>query len=282
MTRPIADLLADSIADWDLSPPEEVARTPRAVIYRTTLPDGRPAALKLALPLEGDDESLAPAWLRWHDGEGVVRVYADAPDRLLLEWFDGPLLSSLCDAGRDDEATHVIADCVAALAAKDKPHTGDLMPFEHYARTLLTLDLGKLPQAHRDAVAQAKELCGQMIDSAVTIRPLHGDLHHENIAMGDRGWLVFDPKCVLGDPHFELANSFRNPVGRDALVADPDRPRRMVRAYAKRLQLDPARILNWVYVLSAMSVSWNLPRGPLDEAEYAMVHRFRDLARTGP
>ena len=47
---------------------------------------------------------------------------------------------------------------------------------------------------------------------------LHGDLHHENIMHGPRGWLAIDPKGVLGDPGFDAANMFYNPLDRDDLL----------------------------------------------------------------
>ncbi len=279
MSRPVTDLLADSIAEWDLRQPEQVAVTPRAVVYRASLSDGRSAALKLALPIVGDDESRAPGWLRWHDGDGAVKVHNWAPDRLLMEWFDGPLLANLCDTGRDDEATHAIADCVTRLNARNAPYTADLMPFDQHAGALLNLDLGALPPMHRDAMGEAKAMCKILMESAPDRRPLHGDLHHENIGLSERGWLAFDPKGVLGDPHYELANSMRNPFGRVALTHDPDRPARMARIYAVRLGLDQIRMLNWAFVLTAMSVSWELPRGTLPESDYALVHRFREIAK---
>lgn len=51
----------------------------------------------------------------------------------------------------------------------------------------------------------------------------HGDLHHDNIMHGSRGSLAIDPKGVYGDPAFDAANVFYNPLDRDDLCLDAAR-----------------------------------------------------------
>lgn len=41
---------------------------------------------------------------------------------------------------------------------------------------------------------------------------LHGDLYPDNILSSQRGWLVIDPKGVIGEREFELAAFLRNPI----------------------------------------------------------------------
>jgi len=40
---------------------------------------------------------------------------------------------------------------------------------------------------------------------------LHGDLHSDNILSSQRGWLVIDPKGIVGEREFELGAYLRNP-----------------------------------------------------------------------
>lgn len=49
---------------------------------------------------------------------------------------------------------------------------------------------------------------------------LHGDLHHENILLGARGWVVIDPKGLVGDPAFEPSAYLRNPLA--LMQSEPD------------------------------------------------------------
>ena len=75
------------------------------------------------------------------------------------------------------------------------------------------------------------------------VRPLHGDLHHENIMHGPRGWLAIDPKGVLGDPAFDAANWFYNPLNRMDLCLNPERIAFMAESFAGALRQDVPHIL---------------------------------------
>ena len=76
--------------------------------------------------------------------------------------------------------------------------------------------------------------------------PLHGDLHHENILMGPRGWMVIDPKGLVGEAEFEPSALMRNPI--DKLDSEED----LVGLLEKRLEylesgcgFDRNRVLDW-------------------------------------
>lgn len=82
---------------------------------------------------------------------------------------------------------------------------------------------------------------------------LHGDLHPENILLGPQGWVIIDPKGLVGEPCFEAIAWLRNPIGRperiDLLAARLDQlhaefgwsPKRMLDwAIADQLADDPA------------------------------------------
>jgi hypothetical protein len=42
---------------------------------------------------------------------------------------------------------------------------------------------------------------------------LHGDFHHFNILLSERGWLVIDPKGVAGPAEYEVGPLLLNPWG---------------------------------------------------------------------
>lgn len=76
--------------------------------------------------------------------------------------------------------------------------------------------------------------------------PLHGDLHHENILLGPRGWQVIDPKGLVGEAEFEPSALMRNPI--DKLDSEED----LVGLLEKRLEylesgcgFDRNRVLDW-------------------------------------
>ncbi len=42
---------------------------------------------------------------------------------------------------------------------------------------------------------------------------MHGDFHHFNILSSERGWLVIDPKGVIGPAGYEVGPLLINPWG---------------------------------------------------------------------
>jgi len=49
---------------------------------------------------------------------------------------------------------------------------------------------------------------------------LHGDLHHDNILHGPRGWVAIDPKGLSGPASFETSAYLRNPLSLLAKTSD--------------------------------------------------------------
>src|SRR5690606_4449317 len=87
-------------------------------------------------------------------------------------------------------------------------------------------------------------------------QPLHGDLHHENILLGDRGWLAIDPKGLVGDPVFDVANLFLNPRG-NGLSRNEARAAAMAETLAPALGRPVEQILEWAFAYSLLSAAWH-------------------------
>ena len=99
---------------------------------------------------------------------------------------------------------------------------------------------------------------------------LHGDLHHENLLdSGARGWLVIDPKGLIGERSFEYANLFRNPDIDIALA--PGRMSRQVDIVAARAGLDRRRLLTWILAYAGLGAAWSLSSG--DDPAPGLAHR---------
>jgi streptomycin 6-kinase len=87
--------------------------------------------------------------------------------------------------------------------------------------------------------------------------PLHGDLHHDNIRTGARGFLAFDAKGLIGDPAYDLANAFMNPIDAPNIVADSARMIRMANTLANAVQINAPRLLDWAIAHCALTVAWD-------------------------
>ena len=115
--------LADAVERWALADPAFAAETATSVIYRVAHGEHGPAALKLLKPGAGDDEARGGAMLAWYGGHGAARVFGLAPDAVLMEWLPGETLGDVARAGRDDDATLLLAEAVERLhARRDAPH----------------------------------------------------------------------------------------------------------------------------------------------------------------
>ena len=74
---------------------------------------------------------------------------------------------------------------------------------------------------------------------------------------GPRGWLAIDPKGLLGDPGFDAANMFYNPLNRDDLCLDPERIASMAEIFALTLGQDVRAILDHAIAYGCLSASWH-------------------------
>ena len=214
------------------------------------------AMLKVFKPLS--DERDATEYLRYLDGEAAVRVLDADRDAVLLERADGPRsLVAMALSGADMQAAEILADTVARLhAPRRAPIPITLTPLE-LQFALLFKRAGEHPLLARSAAAARRLLAG-----ARDIVPLHGDLHHDNVLDGGaRGWLVIDPKALIGERAYETANLFGNPWPHAEIVHDAGRMRRLALLFAARLGLDPGRVLAFALAHAGLSASWDLDDG---------------------
>jgi streptomycin 6-kinase len=107
----------------------------------------------------------------------------------------------------------------------------------------------------------------EMVASQGRLYLLHGDLHHDNILSDTRhGWVVIDPKGVIGESAFETAASIRNPMDFFPFQADPMFMSRRVDIFAERLSMDRKRILSWFATQQVLSTCWQVEDGEPEEA----------------
>lgn len=88
---------------------------------------------------------------------------------------------------------------------------------------------------------------------------LHGDLHSDNILSSQRGWLVIDPKGIIGEREFELGAFLRNPIYDYPKGSDYKRleTQRIIQ-FAEELNFDKKRLLDWAFACAVISILWFL------------------------
>ncbi len=97
-----------------------------------------------------------------------------------------------------------------------------------------------------DYFSRSTPLVQELLATTTKEVALHGDLHHENILLGDDGWVVIDPKGLVGDPAFEAAAFMHNPVEELLSCSNLDSPfESRIKWFSEQFECDPWRIWGW-------------------------------------
>jgi len=212
------------------------------------LQGNNPIILKLGLDHEAlTREAFA---LRCFEGCGAVNVLAEDKGMLLLERaVPGTSLRSYFP-DQEHESIEIACKVMKKLHKANIPITHN---FPHIKDWLTALDKDSaIPDAY---LKKAQKLRDQLLQTAKPDVLLHGDLHHDNILQNDDdearhsfsegGWLVIDPKGVIGSPMNEIW----------AFVMDIERDIPFVAQYFNFRTQD---VFNWYFVHVILAACWNL------------------------
>jgi streptomycin 6-kinase len=257
---PVETALNKAMIRWSLSRATLIAETRTSWVYKVEQTGREPAVLKQIK--EGADEELrGSALLAWYAGKGAATVFDAAEGIVFMEWLDGTTLGEAARNGHDDEATIAIATLVKELHQPREADPPPLEPLRFRFRTLFEMKGTQWPGKSRDLLARATGIAHKLFDKPAPSVPLHGDLHHDNIIASRRGWLAIDPKGLIGDPAYEVANVFRNPYGAPKIFVDAGRVARVADEFANRLGYSRKRILGYAAAHSALSICWDIEAG---------------------
>ncbi|MEY3182349.1 MAG: hypothetical protein RLZ35_334 [Pseudomonadota bacterium] len=187
-------------------------------------------------------------------GFGCVKVLAVTGGAALLECATpGTSLTSLFP-DQDAEAVHILATAIKRLHQAPVPQS---KIFPTVADWLRALDQDwDIPTAQ---LKKARGLRDELLASAEPSVLLHGDLHHGNLLQQNDGWLVIDPKGVIGEPAYEIAAFIRNPIPNLLDIPDPSYIiERRIRDFSKLMGFEENHIRNWCFVQSILSWAWAL------------------------
>ncbi len=250
------------LSTWSLQIDGDSIDTPTSLVQPVRHLE-TPAILKILKPTS--DEQNAVELLRYYDGMGAVRVFEADATAILIERATGTRsLTEMATSGDDIQAAEVLADTLATLhEPRGREVPISLTPLAEQFSSLFVRE-SSLPLLGRCA-AVARELLATEIE----ILPLHGDLHHGNVLDGGcRGWLAIDPKALIGERTYDVANLLCNPSPHGKIVHSQDRMRHLAEFYARRLYLDARRVLNFAFAHAGLSASWDIEDG--DDPSYSL------------
>jgi streptomycin 6-kinase len=214
-----------------------------------------PIILKASLDSEGlARESFA---LKCFAGYGAVKVLAEDNEMLLLERaVPGTSLKSYFP-NQEHESIEIVCGVMKKLHQASIPEGYN---FPHIKDWLTALDKDwNIPDGY---LQKARKLRDQLLQSLMPDVLLHGDLHHDNILQNADGWLVIDPKGVIGEPAYEVAAFIRNPMPELLNYADASNIIfNRVNCFADLLELPSQRIIDWCFVQAVLAWVWALEDG---------------------
>jgi streptomycin 6-kinase len=250
---------------WDLRDVELISDGPSSRVYRAQR-DGQSVIVKILKPA-GFEEAAGMDFMRWRDGKGAVRLLAQRDQAYLLEDGGGHTLLEHFRIGGDDATLKQLTDVLTALHAGSEDVVPiSLMPLEQQFDALFKPIHHETLREKRDLIDWAAHIARELLANQVDIRPLHGDMHHGNVVSeGGVRWKAIDPKGLIGDPAYDYANIFGNPIDARDQVLDKARCLRLASCIVENARsggcysdLDGLKILRFAAANSVLSACWSL------------------------
>lgn len=261
----LADLpaLVDEAARrWDLTDIQPVSNLSYNFVCYALSSNNRSVVLKIGVPHNELTSEMAA--LRLFNGEGAVQLINcdEAKGFLLLERLQpGIMLSTLKD---DEEATHVAADLILKIQ-RPAPQDGVFIKlsdwFDGFKRLRKYFDGGTGP-LNKTLVERAERSAKDFFAEDYVPTLMHGDFHHDNILSSERGWVIIDPKGVIGPAGYEVGPLLMNPL--EEISALRLRSGRGIRAkkridiLSERLGMERERIREWGIAHAVLSAWWGI------------------------
>ena len=252
---------------WRVTIERTVATPSSLIVYGKQ--SGKSVVLKVVK--EQGDEWRCGEMAALFGGRGVVQVYDHMGGAALFEKLTpGEPLAALTLAGRDDEATDVLAMLLGRMAPGDPPEGCSTVEQwgGAFVRYVGSGD-GRVP---RSLVEPAQRIYSDLCATQRNPALLHGDLHHHNV-LSDRarGWCAVDVKGVVGELEYELGAALRNPARRPDLFASLDVVERRLDHFGLALGIDTSRARGWCFAQAVLSAIWSCEDGQPTEAEGALT-----------
>ena len=262
-------LLEEAIRRWDLTDIQLVNNLSYnfvAFAHRFPSPFGRGAGgegeviLKLGVPQKELSSEIAA--LRFYDGHGACYLLDADADKgmLLLERLQpGVMLSTLAD---DEQATRIAADVMMQLWQPAPANRDDFIQLQNWFdgfKRLRKRYNGKTGLMPERMVETAETLSQELLAENKNEVLLHGDFHHFNVLKSERGWLVIDPKGVIGPKGYEVGPLLINPNNRFLNGNNPKgQTEKRIAILSEMLGMERERIRNWGICHAVLSAWWSV------------------------
>lgn len=264
--------------EFNVKSPELITETNIARIWRVVRHDQSFAVLKVYKGNDMLNEAAGVVYLQNCNGEGAARVFQSSKNAFLMEYLDGPTLGDLSRGGDDHKAAHILVETAKNLGQVKFDQNYDWPELSEWIFELDQLERGaSWTDKNWQCMEQSRHLAKKLISNQTDIAVLHGDLHHDNIMSGARGYCAIDAKGVIGDRAYELANAVSNPIGVEDLMIQPGRIAFLLNLWSDAFEIDRVRFLEWIIAQRGMSISWSGNHIPSDHISFKLLDIFIEL-----
>jgi len=245
--------------------------------------------------------------LRLFNGEGACKLldYDEENYWMLLERLNpGVMLATL---ENDEEATHIAAEVMkriwrpvdmasASLLANSQKETShqqhtstgtQAAGLQNFIQLTDWFDgLQRLRQQFSGGTGPLNEKLVQRVERSVSgffmenQNPvlMHGDFHHYNILSSERGWLIIDPKGVIGPAGYEVGPFLMNPWGELINKTEIQQvTKRRIYILHEHLGFERERIREWGLVHAVLSAWWGIEEKTGWEYSMAVAEMLANL-----
>ena len=232
-------------------------------VANATLSDGKPAVLKIGLPLSDVEIYGEAEYLKAVDGDGAVKVlgFDREPQALLLERITpGANLRSVCKKN-EAEAVSIAVRMLKRILRPVPSETSDFVKLDDWFDGLKRAAGTKFPQDYAD---KALEFYAELSTDTENIYLLHGDLHHDNILSATREkFLAIDPKGMIGHVGYDMGVFLNN--HHDWLEWNTRLEGKLDKAVAEfafAFELDEIIVRKWAFCQMVLSWWWMFDEMP--------------------
>ncbi|HSO12069.1 MAG TPA: aminoglycoside phosphotransferase family protein [Anaerolineales bacterium] len=262
--KALPDLIAEASARWGLMDVQPAPMLSYNFVAFANQGDDK-IVLKMGVPNREMRSEMAA--LRLFNGEGACRLLDYDEERcwMLLEKLNpGVTLATMED---DEEATLIAAEVMKRIW-----RSLDTFTFNQQEDKFIRLNdwFDGLKRLRKMFNGGAGPLDEKLVDRAESSARdffaenhspvlMHGDFHHYNILSSERGWLVIDPKGVIGPAGYEAGPFMLNPWNN---ISDENRLkvqiRRRIDILHEHLGFERERILEWSLAHAVLSAWWGI------------------------
>ncbi len=269
----LPSLIDEASQRWGLS---DVTPVPNLSFYFVAFAKRGNEDVILKLGVPNPEFSSEMAALKLFNGNGACQLIDCDEKRgfLLLERLTPGTM--LAEIENDDERTHIAADVMQNLIYRRGGVTSPLRDnfiqlsdwFDELKTVRPKFDGGTGPFP-KEIFERVESFLPELF-ADTDVKLIHGDFHHFNILKSEeRGWLVIDPKGVIGPAGYEVGPLMINPWGSlsDGISFKVQTERR-IDIFRERLGWERENLIRWSLAHSVLSAWWDFESG-LDW-EYSM------------